>query len=254
MNSVMNVNELSQLGQLLAKSKMFGTDKPEECIVIAGLCHQEGISWMEFMRKYHMIQGKISMRADAMLADYQRLGGAITVKQRDSNGSIVVFDYNGTSYESKCIWEEVKDEDFCNSFNRNTGKREIKENYKYPRKRMQMLWARAVSDGIRVICPQAVQGVYTPEEVVDFNNVPRREIPNAKPNPDEVIVGDDDTIPTTDNEIMHCPVPGKLNGMLWDDMTTLQLEGVLRVANQYPELSQDHIDFINLILESRKED
>lgn len=272
MNELMNVKDLTALGQVLAKSKMFGTDKAEECLVIAGLCQQEGISWMEFMRKYYLIEGKITMRTDAMLADYQRLGGKYKVVQRDTDGAIVYFEYNGCSYDSQCIWEEVKDEDFCNAFNKNTGKRELKSNYKYPRKRMQMLWARAVSDGLRVVCPQAVQGIYTPEEAQDFDNVqvrpvlPRptlpqppieseRELPKTLPPiPCEEAVEVVEPMPISDEAIIRCPVEGSMKDKLWDDMSTQQLRGVLKVADKYPELTQDHIDFVKLILQSRGEE
>ena len=32
-----------------------------------------------------------------------------------------------------------------------------------------MMWARAVSDGVRAVCPLATRGHYTPEEAVDFD-------------------------------------------------------------------------------------
>lgn len=163
-----SVSQLKDMGSILAASNMFGTKNPNECIVIAGMCQQEGISYMEFMRKYHMISGRISMRADAMLAEFQRLGGKAKVVRRDPDGAIIDLDFNGSTYQSKCIWEEVKGEDFVTVFDTKTGQKKIKDNYTFPRKRMQMLWARAVSDGVRTICPQAIQGFYTPEEVVDF--------------------------------------------------------------------------------------
>lgn len=179
------VSQLKDMGSILAASKMFGTNNPNECIVIAGMCQQEGISYMEFMRKYHMIQGRVSMRADAMLAEFQRMGGKYKVVQRDPNGAIIDLDYNGAAYTSRCIWEEIKNEDFVIVFDTKTGQRKVKDNYTFPRKRMQMLWARAVSDGVRVVCPQVVQGVYTPEEVADFapTTRPAVEVVEAKISP-----------------------------------------------------------------------
>jgi len=59
---------------------------------------------------------------------------------------------------------------------------ELKFNWSTPRKRKQMLWARLVSDVVRAIAPQVVKGIYTPEEVADFDKPlkPEKEI-----NPDE---------------------------------------------------------------------
>ena len=46
---------------------------------------------------------------------------------------------------------------------------QLKDNWSTPRRRMQMMWARAVSDGVRTVCPLATRGHYTPEEAVDFD-------------------------------------------------------------------------------------
>lgn len=181
-----SVSQLKDMGSILAASNMFGTKNPNECIVIAGMCQQEGISYMEFMRKYHMISGRVSMRADAMLAEFQRMGGKYKIVQRDPDGAIIDLDYNGAAYTSRCIWEEIRNEDFVIVFDTKTGQRKVKDNYTFPRKRMQMLWARAVSDGVRVVCPQVVQGVYTPEEVADFaptTTRPTVEVVEAKISP-----------------------------------------------------------------------
>jgi len=37
-----------------------------------------------------------------------------------------------------------------------------------------MLWARAVSDGVRALCPEVNTGTYTPEEIADFEELPQR--------------------------------------------------------------------------------
>jgi hypothetical protein len=48
------------------------------------------------------------------------------------------------------------------------GKSGLKDNWrKFPR---QMLTARCISEAIRLLMPQIVSGVYTPEEVQDFTN------------------------------------------------------------------------------------
>ena len=61
--------ELVEAGKLLATSQAFGAVNPAAGFLIVATCHQQGISLMEFHRTYHMVDGKPSMRADAMLAE-----------------------------------------------------------------------------------------------------------------------------------------------------------------------------------------
>ena len=46
-----------------------------------------------------------------------------------------------------------------------------KDNWATPRSRMQMLWARVVSDGVRTMAPEICSGIYTPEETADIVGV-----------------------------------------------------------------------------------
>jgi hypothetical protein len=151
------MGDIERMGQLLASTNLFGTNNPADGFVIASMCHQQGISYMEYMQTYHFIKGKVSKRADAIQAAFQDLGGEIEILQRDEKGTVITLVFGKTKYTSKCVWEEIKGEPFAST-----------QNYATPRKRMQMMWARAISDGVRTVCPKAVSGFYTPEETEDF--------------------------------------------------------------------------------------
>ena len=172
-----SIEELERLGKIIAQSNLFGLaakgDSPETVaakgVVVAGLCQQEGMSFMEFMRRYHFVNGKAEMRTDAMLAEFQRLGGAYTIQQSDSEGAVATFSYRGTTFKEKVIWQELcacPEPPFFEQIG--PDKWRVRDNYLYPRKRSQMLWARCVSNGIRKVCPLVNMGVYTPEETVEF--------------------------------------------------------------------------------------
>jgi hypothetical protein len=152
------MGDIERMGQLLASTNLFGTNNPADGFVIASMCHQQGISYMEYMQTYHFIKGKVSKRADAIQAAFQDLGGEIEILQRDEKGTVITLVFGKTKYTSKCVWEEIKGEPFAST-----------QNYATPRKRMQMMWARAISDGVRTVCPKAVSGFYTPEEVETFD-------------------------------------------------------------------------------------
>lgn len=153
------------IGTAMAKSGMFGLNNVESGQVVALTCLFEGISPLQYGRKYHTVQGKPSMRADAMLAEFRLNGGKHKVVRRDSEGaSVLLTTPDGESQEFSFTWEEAQQEDFV--VGKDGG---IKDNYAYPRKRMQMLWARVVSDGVRTLAPEIVYGIYTPEETQDFD-------------------------------------------------------------------------------------
>ena len=183
-----SIDELERMGDIIAKSNLFGLaskgDSPETVaakgVVVAGLCQQEGISYMEFMRKYHFVNGKVEMRTDAMLAELQRLGGTYTIQQSDSAGSIATFSFRGTTFQEKVIWDELCKEPEPPFFEQvGPNKWAVTKNYAYPRKRSHMLWARCVSNGIRKVCPMVNQGVYTPEETSEFVEVAPVEVTAA---------------------------------------------------------------------------
>lgn len=274
-----SVQDLQTLGTILSQSKMFGSEtNPAQGLVIIGMCQQEGISWAKWSQTYNLIHGQVSKRTDAMLADFQRMGGRHKVIRRDSEGASVGFDFDGTTYVSTCLWDDIKGESF--TLSPKTGK--LKDKYATPRSRMQMLWARAVSDGLRVVCPMCCQGVYTPEEVSDFTETddaparysqqqgtgrtplaappvsasipaPEQPAPAKSPTVAETVAGNEPT-PFEDAapDRWRCPIPGKLFGKPWEDMDDNVLTMALNFTpEQAPDLTEGHRDAIRAILDDR---
>ena len=174
---IMSMSDLDGIGKLLAQTEMFGTKNPAEGFVIAAMCHQDGISYRKWMEDYHFIKGRVSKRADAILADFIRSGGTIKIVRRNEDGAEIELSRNGSSYTSKITWRDCVNEPFVYNGKEsdvvaalasgNTGSLKIKDKYSTPRSRMQMMWARTVSDGVRALAPDCCQGFYTPEEMED---------------------------------------------------------------------------------------
>ena len=274
-----SVQDIQALGQILAQSKMFGADtNPAQGVVIAGMCMQEGMSWAKWSQTYNLIHGQVSKRTDAMLADYQRMGGKYKVVRRDPEGASVKFDFNGTVYTSSCLWDDIKDEPYTVS--PKTG--QLKDKYAKPRSRMQMLWARAVSDGLRVVCPMCCAGVYTPEETSDFTETdgdrpaPARFQPSGTgrtmPAPDSEVAAVSDSpsaAPASNAEptpfedaapadaapdYSVCPIPGKLFGKPWTEISDSALTMALNFTpDQAPALTDGHRDAIRAEIARRME-
>lgn len=161
---VASMGDIEAVGKYIAGSGMFGCKNEAQGVVLAMTCHMEGITPIQFNRIYHMIDGKPSMRADAMLAEFNKRGGKHEVLRRDAEEAAVKL--NGVAFSLK--WDEAKKEPFVFQKDGKT----LKTNWASPRARMQMLWARVVSDGVRTVMPEVAAGIYTPEETEDMKALP----------------------------------------------------------------------------------
>jgi hypothetical protein len=157
------------MAEVAAKSKMFGFKNTEEAMAIMLLCQAENLHPAIAMRDYHVIQGRPALKADAMLARFQQVGGKVDWKEYTDEKVTGVFSHpQGGSLEVTWTLAKAKLIGIAN-----------KDNWKnYSR---AMLRARCASEGIRSVYPGCVVGVYTPEEVADFAPTPVRAEPKAVP-------------------------------------------------------------------------
>jgi len=174
--AITGVSEMIQLGEVFERSGMFGCSQQGQGLIIVMTCVQAGITPLEFVERYHIIDGRPSMRADAMLARFLELGGRYDVVERTSEMASINCAYKNAQYGARLTWDEAKVEPFTKDKN---GK--VKRNWASPRTRMQMLWARVVSDAVRTVCPIVCQGSYTPEEITDFGSDRKYVEPDPDP-------------------------------------------------------------------------
>lgn len=251
-----NVQELQFLGTVLAQSQLFGQSNPAEGLAIVAMCHQKRISWMDFMGNFHMIKGRVSKKADAILADFHMIGGTHIPISRTEEVAEAKFTVGKTSYTSKLTWEECKHEPFIYQGKEedviklleagNMDALKIKAKYRTPRARKQMLWARVVSDGVRVLAPECCRGIYTPEEVGDFVE------------PDTVSVSPMPVVQTAAAPVASavdvevCPV-GPATGKRWDDETVFSLDTLKQALNgTHEKLTPEMKDYIRGLIEKRE--
>ena len=154
---------VERLGEIIASSGMFGCTKVEQGQVLALQCISEKKPPLELAKTYHMIEGKLSMRADAMLAKFQMSGGTVKWTRRDDKIVEATFTLRNNSLPFS-----AKIEDFVANGVAVSRDGKMKDNWKkFPR---QMLTARVISEAVRLLAPEVVFGVYTPEEIQDSNN------------------------------------------------------------------------------------
>lgn len=151
--------EIQTMADALAKSKLFGLQTPEQALALGLLCQAEGLHPAIAARDYHIIQGRASLKSDAMLARFQSAGGRVQwTKYTDEEVSGTFTHPSGGSIEISWTLERAKRAGLAS-----------RDNWKsYPR---QMLKARVISEGVRMTLPGVVSGLYAPEEVIDFEPV-----------------------------------------------------------------------------------
>ena len=162
---------VNQLGKAIALSGMFGCASVDQGIVFALECLTTGIPPLTMCKRYHVIGGKLSMRADFMLAEFHRRGGKSKWLSRTADlAHIRLTPPGGDAEEFRLSWEDAQKEAFPYEGKgvlktlAAGGKPELKAQWATNRGRMQMMAARVVSDGIRAIMPEVNEGRYTPEE------------------------------------------------------------------------------------------
>jgi len=151
-----------EMGKAIFKSHMFGCTNVDQGRVLALECLSQKCTPLTLTRRYHIIGGNLSMKADAMLAEFRQRGGDHKVIERTPNRACIELKLGRSKAQRfSFTLEEANQEDYT----KKKGGKIWKDNWKTPRRRMQMLWARLVSDSIRVVCPEVVAGSYTPEEL-----------------------------------------------------------------------------------------
>jgi hypothetical protein len=238
---IANMSEFLSLAQEFEKSGMFGCTQPGQGAVLLSTCITDRISPIEFIRTYHLIEGKPSMRADAMLAKFTQQGGKYKVLSFTKDKAEGVFLFGDNEITMSMTMKEAEAAGLTHS---KAGK--IKDNWKsFPR---QMLWARVVSSAIRLVAPQIVAGVYTPEEVQDFDKAAAIEPSAIRMEAKEVVlpvepkqetqVPKDEPAAQVEQaspESNVCPC-GKVAGKTWEELPTETLTTIL--SSQHPAVKQ----------------
>jgi hypothetical protein len=157
--------DVDLIAKRAAESKLYpGISTPQAAFTLMMLCQADGLHPATALRRYHIIEGKPSMKADAMLAGFQNAGGKVRWLERTDLKVSAEFSHpSGGTVTITWDMEQAK--------RAKLAQKDIWQ--KYPR---QMLTARVISEGIRTILPAVVQGMYTPEEVQDFDE-PRAVAP-----------------------------------------------------------------------------
>lgn len=186
-------NDLDRMmfyAEQVAESRLFpGVSTTAAAFTLMALCQADGLAWIEAMRRYHIIEGRPSMRSDAMLATFQAKGGRVKWIQADETACEAEFSHPEHHPEPVRVRMTLaRFEESGVAVSWKDGKRQLKTNWRnFPD---AMLKARVSTAGIRMVLPGVVVGIYSPEEVEDFSLRPDQapDLPaiapfSASPNP-----------------------------------------------------------------------
>lgn len=155
--NLVSLADVEKMGQIAAKSGFLGVRTAEEAITLMLVAQSENRHPMTVAKEYHVIKGRPSLKADAMLARFQQAGGKVEWEELSDKRVCATFTHPQAG-SVKIDW----DMDRANK----AGLPKNNENWnKYPR---AMLRSRVISEGIRTAFPSVLIGFYTTEEVEDI--------------------------------------------------------------------------------------
>jgi hypothetical protein len=154
------VDQVERMALAVAKSGLFGVKTPDQAMALMLIAQAEGLHPAIAARDYHVINGRPTLKADAMLARFHSAGGSVRWGEYTDRRVVGTFSHpQGGSVEV----EWTLDMATAAGLTKNPTWKS------YPR---QMLRARCVSEGIRTVFPGVVVGTYTPEEAEDAGHAP----------------------------------------------------------------------------------
>lgn len=150
---------IEKMGKTFALSGAGGcqTESDGRLMALACLCERKTI--FEISRRYHLMGGKLVMKAETMLGDFRRAGGThrwindgddgqtCTLELTDPRGNV------GTT---------------TMTIGKATAAGYVKSGSQWTKRPDQMLRSRCITDGVRKLCPEISSGEYVEEEVEDF--------------------------------------------------------------------------------------
>lgn len=149
------------LGKVFSESGMFPDVKTQAQAAVKILAGKElGLSPFQSMKSLYMVNNRLGLMADVMAYLVKRNGkyNYAIDKLDDTECILSFFEVSGEKKELGKSSFSVKDAAKAGLINKDVWKN-------YPR---NMMFARALSNGVRWYCPDAVCGYYTVEEIEDI--------------------------------------------------------------------------------------
>lgn len=155
-NQIVPIGDIQTMATAVAKSGFFGLKTPEQAAALMLVAQADGLHPAKAATHYHIIQGRPSLSADAMLARFQSAGGRVEWTAYGDDAVAGTFTHaQGGSVTIR--WDLAR-----------AKKAGVGNLDKYP---AAMMRARCISEGVRTVFPGVIVGMYTPEETEHFTEI-----------------------------------------------------------------------------------
>lgn len=152
-----SINEIQQMAGAVVASQLFGGIKTkEQAFTLMLLCQAKGLHPIEAMERYHLIQGRPALKAETIIAEFQKAGGIVN-------------------------WDEYSDERVTGTFSHSAGgsltntwdmaraqKAGLAGKDNWKNYTAAMLASRCATEAIRRVYPGCLQGMHSVEEVQEI--------------------------------------------------------------------------------------
>lgn len=162
---------IQRMAKVVASSGSFGCKSPDQAEALLWLAHAEGKHPMTAVREFHVIQGRVAMKAEAMLARFQASGGKLVWQETNEKVAKALVSHPANQPQpvafewtidraSRVTVESWEGEQGARR--KTTSKLTDKDVWKnYP---AQMLRARVITEAVRAVHPGCVLGLVAVEE------------------------------------------------------------------------------------------
>ena len=146
---------VEKTGHMIWRSGMFKCKSIEQGCILALISLTEQLPTLELLRRYHLMDGQLVMRADYMRAELRRLNGDYDWVNDGEDGK-----------EARC-WIEFKGRKREVVYTINDAKKEgiVKPGSRWVKAPGDMLRARCSTKAIRMVASEVLAGFYTDEEM-----------------------------------------------------------------------------------------
>lgn len=183
----MSLDDVWVLAERTAASKLFAMRTPDEAFALMMLCQAEGLHPMTAVRRYHLIQGRPTMRSDAMQGELMARGWVVTPLARTATHAKARFSHRDRCPEG--FEMEVTIQQFEAA---GLTKKDIWRQYPD-----DMLWARLIGKATRTLDPGIIAGIMSSDEAEDvaWSESPQGRHSAAEAHVVQVVAAEDAKVP-----------------------------------------------------------
>ena len=241
------VSSLERIAAIIAKSGMGGFKTPEQATVALLLALAEGIPLGRVIHEYHVINGRLSLRSECMLARFQKAGGTIQYIDRGP-ACVTVCASHPKGGSLTVSWTMARA--------REAG---LTSNPTWQKHPTAMLAARATAEAVRAVYPACLSGIIAEEEAeevganeaqlpalnprrtrgngsngADIRLTPARPVAASEPEPVTLTVVPEAPAPRPPEADLGHPLDETLGGLNQDKLTAFLLKtGIIAEGQTY---------------------